>query len=205
MSLIPIAAELWKGPRLSSGADDGYAIVVTRADVGTYTVWVGLVDTSSEVFTGLDNLYKAKCLNVGAVDAFLLAQEPADAEPWGNRQSLEAVGLHPHRPEFAMEKAALKTARRLLSRKSRAAQTPQGWEPLPGWEQHYKGRLSFTSYDSNARWHQLEADIEVLRQKIADMEPSSDFAESDEDFRARRMAKIQLKQKLREIESREAK
>jgi len=207
MSLVPIAAELWKGPTISSGVyvgDDAYAVIVTRADVGTYTVWIGMIDMDAEIFTGLNKTYKKKPMDVKAVEAWLLAQETQDDpnDYFRSRKGLEAMGLHAHRPEFAMEKAALKTARRLLGKKSRAAETADGWEPIPGWDLAYKGRLSFTSYDANAKWRKVEADIEDLKQRIADMEPKSDFAESDEDYRARRLAKIQLKRKLKEMENR---
>ena len=112
------------------------------------------------------------------------------------------MGLHAHRPDYAMEAAALKFARRILGKKSQAAETEQGWEPCPGWEPTYKGRLSFTSYDAKAKWRKIETEIEDLKQKIEDMKPKSDFAESDADFRSRRMAKIQLKRKLKEMENR---
>jgi len=115
-------------------------------------------------------------------------------------EELVGVGFDARNGEFAMEKAAIKHARRLLGSVTRAAQNPEGWEPAKGWEQKYKGDLTMQEYDERAGVRKLKSKVEKLAAAVEEDDNQDAFGDSDDDFAARRRRKLELKRRQRELE-----
>lgn len=214
-----VAAEVWEWTSPEDEEERAWAVVAcVRCPTGVYRVFTG-GDWERSSKTGKVPA-SAKPL---ATDRFLSALDALENPkrrqiglPQGELDGFltGVVGLSPSSTEFAIERAACKYVRRLLSLQTRAAKTEIGWEPKPGWKRMYDGRLTVQKWDLNARENKRLRKLAELKNKQAkeleelqeaiekdDNQKVARFEDSDGDFAARRRRKMDLIQKKKELES----
>lgn len=102
--------------------------------------------------------------------------------------------------EFRSHKAASKWARRALSRCQRAAMTPEGYEPAPGWVREYNGDLTLQNFDAMAKIRRAAEKIIQLEREIEAQGKKDIRSMTDTEYRAHRARNAQLKRERAKLQ-----
>lgn len=194
-----VAAEVWQRSSDDAGAASA-AVVCLRYSTGVYRVFVGgefVVSSTTFIIAG--ESVEVTEVDTDAVVGMLTA--PLDTSPQPlTTEWFVSIGLKPVATEFAIEKAAQKYVRRLLSGLTSAAYTDIGWEPAAGWKRLYDGALSVQTWNANVRRDRAVQKIAQLEATIEADQTVGSFDDSDSDYAARRRRKLELKRQKRELE-----
>ena len=153
---------------------DLFTMVLTRAPNGMYSGW-------------------SKFLNAGA-RANALTPDEIMAYMTGDNVEWADLTTFVHRDlEFRSHRAAAKYGKKTLSRVMVAAQTPDGWEPGPGWRRLYDGDLTLQAFEANAAKARAAAKILAIEESLAKSAKIAPGQMTDQQYADHRRKVIELK------------